>query len=117
MQPLAEGEVVIEYTGEVISWREALRRHGLHSVLAVGWVAAILASGAHFPWWLSPVIAGLLLAVPLSAWGSRSAPGRWLRKRGIFMIPEEVREPHVLREARRRARGGSSRVRRRSWSG
>ena len=25
--PLAEGEVVIEYTGEVISWREALRRH------------------------------------------------------------------------------------------
>ncbi len=25
--PLAKGEVVIEYTGEVIPWREALRRH------------------------------------------------------------------------------------------
>ena len=25
--PLASGEVVIEYTGEVITWREALRRH------------------------------------------------------------------------------------------
>ena len=25
--PLAAGEVVIEYTGEVITWREALRRH------------------------------------------------------------------------------------------
>ena len=27
VQPLAEGEAVIEYTGEIISWREALRRH------------------------------------------------------------------------------------------
>ena len=27
LQPLAKGEVVIEYTGEVITWREALRRH------------------------------------------------------------------------------------------
>lgn len=27
LQPIAAGEVVIEYTGEVISWKEALRRH------------------------------------------------------------------------------------------
>lgn len=27
LQPLAEGEVVIEYVGEVISWDEAQRRH------------------------------------------------------------------------------------------
>ena len=27
LQALAEGEVIIEYTGEVISWKEALRRH------------------------------------------------------------------------------------------
>lgn len=27
LQPLAPGETVIEYTGEVITWREALRRH------------------------------------------------------------------------------------------
>ncbi|MFT4268928.1 MAG: SET domain-containing protein-lysine N-methyltransferase [Xenophilus sp.] len=26
-QPLAEGECIIEYVGEVISWKEALRRH------------------------------------------------------------------------------------------
>ena len=25
--PLAEGETVIEYTGELITWKEALRRH------------------------------------------------------------------------------------------
>lgn len=27
MQPLCAGERLIEYTGEVISWKEALRRH------------------------------------------------------------------------------------------
>ena len=27
VQPLAEGEMLIEYGGEVISWKEALRRH------------------------------------------------------------------------------------------
>ncbi len=27
LRPLAKGEAVIEYTGEVITWREALRRH------------------------------------------------------------------------------------------
>ena len=27
VRPLAKGEAVIEYTGEVITWREALRRH------------------------------------------------------------------------------------------
>ena len=27
VQPLAEGEMLIEYHGEVITWKEALRRH------------------------------------------------------------------------------------------
>ena len=89
----------------VTPWREALRRHGVHSLLALTWVGTILASGAAFPWWLSPVIFGLLAATPLSAWGSHSAPGRWLRRRGILLVPEEVHEPHVLREARRHAQG------------
>jgi membrane glycosyltransferase len=89
----------------VTGWGEALRRHGTHSLLALAWIASILASGATFPWWLSPVIVGLLVAIPLSAWGSHSAPGRWLRRRGVLLIPEEASEPHVLREARRYAEG------------
>jgi membrane glycosyltransferase len=87
----------------VTTWREAARRHGVHSLLAVVWVVAIVATSHAFPWWLSPVIVGILAAIPFSALCSRSAPGRWLRARGIFLIPEEVREPHVLGEARRYA--------------
>ena len=87
----------------VTTWREAARRHGVHSLLALVWVVAIVATSHAFPWWLSPVIVGILAAIPFSALCSRSAPGRWLRARGIFLIPEEVREPHVLGEARRYA--------------
>jgi len=95
----------------VTPWGEAARRHGVHSLLALAWVAAIVVTSKAFPWWLSPVIIGILLAIPLSALGSHSAPGRWLRKHGIFLIPEEVREPHVLAQARRFAAGFADEVR------
>ncbi len=89
--------------GATTTWAEACKRHGVHTVLALLWVAAILASSASFPWWLSPIIIGLLSAIPLSAWGSHAGPGRWLRRRRLLLIPEERREPSVLSEARRHA--------------
>lgn len=92
-------------------WGEAFRRQGLHAVLAAVWLGAILFSGAAFPWWLSPVLIGMIAGIPLSTWGSRSAPGRWLRDHGVFLIPEEVSEPHVLGEARRYAEGFDDSVR------
>ncbi|CAM5797040.1 glucans biosynthesis glucosyltransferase MdoH [Rhizobacter fulvus] len=84
-------------------WGEAFRRHIVHTLLAVGWIVVIVITSTVFQWWLSPVLAGLLLAIPLSAWTSRAAPGRWLRRRGIFLIPEELSQPAVLAEAERHA--------------
>ena len=88
---------------DATGWGEAFRRHFSHSVLALTWIGVILLTSAVFQWWLSPVLAGLLLAIPLSAWTSRSAPGRWLRRKGIFLIPEEREQPAVLAEAERLA--------------
>ncbi len=85
-------------------WGEAWRRHGVHTLLALLWVTAILTSSSTFAWWLSPIIAGLLLAMPLSTWGSRVGPGRWLLDRELLLIPEESIEPQVLGQARRHAR-------------
>ncbi len=85
-------------------WAEAWRRHRLHTALALLWVGAILVGSTAFPWWLSPVIVGLLAAIPLSAWGSHAGPGRWLLARGVFLIPEEIKQPFVLAEAERHAR-------------
>ena len=84
-------------------WGEALRRHALGTVLALTWIVVIIVSSTAFQWWLSPVLAGLLLAIPMSAWTSRSGPGRWLAARGIFVIPEERVPPKVLAEVDRHA--------------
>ncbi|CAN5517468.1 glucans biosynthesis glucosyltransferase MdoH [soil metagenome] len=81
-------------------WGEAWRRHGAHTVFAAAWIAAILYI-SRFPWFLTPIVAGLLLSAPLSVWTSRLAPGRWLMRRRIFVIPEEGEVPPVLTEARR----------------
>ena len=87
-------------------WREAAARHGLHTMLAIAWIAAIVASSDAFPYWLSPILLGLLSAIPLSVYTSRARVGRALRRRGLMLTPEELREPRVLKEAR----GAAARV-------
>ena len=80
-------------------WGEAIRRHAVHTAIAVVWTAALIFGSEGFPWWLSPILLGLLLAIPLSVWGSRASVGRALRRRGLLMTPEETRLPPVLRAA------------------
>ena len=46
--------------------------------------------------WMAPVIAGLVLAVPLVALTSARAPGQWLRRLKILSIPEESEPPAIL---------------------
>jgi len=84
-------------------WREAAWRHGAHTLLAVLWIVAIVVSSKSFAWWLTPILLGLLCAIPLSVWGSRVAAGRALRRRGLLLTPEEIREPRVLAAATREA--------------
>jgi membrane glycosyltransferase len=58
-------------------------------------------TSAAFPWWLSPILVGLLSAIPLSVFTSRARIGRALRRRGLLLTPEESREPRILQAARR----------------
>lgn len=82
-------------------WREALRRHWIFAALAVAWVVFVADGTSMRAWWLLPMLAGLLLAVPLSVLGSRTKVGRWARAHGALVIPEEIWPPEVLRNARR----------------
>jgi len=84
-------------------WREAIARHGAHTLLAIAWGVAIVVSSATFPWWLSPILGGLLAAIPLSVLTSRVQTGRALRAHALMLTPEESSEPRVLREARHAA--------------
>lgn len=78
-------------------WGEALRRHGLHTVLGFAWAATVYALNPAFLWWLLPVVGALAFSIPLSVWSSRVRPGRRLRGAQLFLTPEESAPPPELR--------------------
>ncbi len=77
-------------------WGEALRRHGWHTLLGVGWAGGVYWLNPSFLWWLLPVVGALILSVPISVYSSRVSLGRRLRTAGLFVIPEESWPPRVL---------------------
>jgi len=46
--------------------------------------------------WLSPTLAGLVLAVPLSVASGSKRIGRAFRRLGLLIIPEEIRPPAIF---------------------
>src|SRR5690606_5529364 len=59
--------------------------------------------------WMSPVILGLVLSIPIVMLTSARAPGQWLRRRRIFCTPEELAPPEVLvRASELRAKQGEA---------
>jgi membrane glycosyltransferase len=84
----------------VTTWGESLRAHGSQLVLGVvaGLVTWFYVPG--FFWWFTPVLAGLVLAVPVSVLTSRSDLGRAAARLGLFMSPEEVAPAPVVRRYR-----------------
>ncbi len=83
-----------------LSWSALVRSYGgmgLFGVLACGMAYAVSPSLAA---WMSPVIAGLVLAIPLVALTSAPGPGQWLRRLKLLCIPEELSPPPILARAR-----------------
>ena len=79
--------------------RDVARRYGWHT--AFGLVLALAAYGVSFSLfaWMTPVIAGLLLAIPLAQWSANPAAGRSLRRMKLLLVPEENRPPDILLRA------------------
>ncbi len=78
-------------------WSEALRRHGLGSVLGLCWLGLVAWLNPRFLPWLLPVAGALVIAIPLSVWSSRVRLGRAARDLRLFLIPEESLTPRELR--------------------
>src|SRR5690606_37956917 len=80
----------------ILPLRELLRLYGGLTVAgAIAALAAWMISPALLAW-MSPVVLGLLLAIPIVALGASRAAGEWLRRRRIFLTPEELAPPSVL---------------------
>jgi membrane glycosyltransferase len=82
-------------------WGEALRFHGGGMALALLWAGALFLINRSFFFWNSPIFIPLILSIPLSVLSSRSTVGRWLRKLGFFLIPEEIAPSPELESLRR----------------
>lgn len=79
------------------SFKEAAMAHGGHTLIGI--VTGLL-SYKYVPaffWWFTPVLAGLILSIPVSMLSSSIALGRWTRSMGLFLTPEETDPPTVLR--------------------
>jgi membrane glycosyltransferase len=79
------------------AWREAWNVHWPHLVMGVliGVVAYLISPTLLA--WLSPTLAGLLLAVPLSKLSGSVAVGKLFGWFGLLRTPEEKHAPPVVR--------------------
>jgi membrane glycosyltransferase len=79
-----------------ITFLEALDRHKWQILLGLVWGGAILLVAPRYIWWLMPILSGLILSVPLTMLTSRTSVGRWMRRRGLLLTPEETNTPAEL---------------------
>jgi membrane glycosyltransferase len=75
------------------------RLYGWHVALGLALGAAAYAVSAPLLLWMTPVVAGLVLAIPTVAVTSSERVGLTLRRAGLLLIPEERDPPAVLLRA------------------
>jgi membrane glycosyltransferase len=72
-----------------MDWRQALQRHVWHVGFGLLALAALGMVVPDYVPWIVPVVAGLLLSVPLAVLSSRRAMGLAARRVRLFLTPEE----------------------------
>jgi membrane glycosyltransferase len=77
-----------ERTASGVSWRVAARAFLPHTLIGV--VALIIFARAGALLWSLPFVGGLLVAIPFCVLTADGRFGRWLRRRGIAAMPEEL---------------------------
>jgi membrane glycosyltransferase len=80
-----------------LDWREAIITHGPQTLFGIIWGVSSFILLPPFFWWLSPVIAGLVLSIPLSILISKGSFGRRARQMGLFLTPEETHPSYELK--------------------
>jgi len=85
---------------EGTSWGMALRHHGFGTLLGLVWGGVAWAVEPVFFLWLSPVMAGLVLSIPISVYSGRRSLGDGLQRRGLFRVPGEIEPPAAVRASR-----------------
>ena len=78
---------------------ETVRRYALPTLVGIMMAIAAYAVSLPLLLWMTPVIVGLLLAIPVALLSSISASGRTGRPPWLFATPEQTSPPQVLLRA------------------
>jgi len=89
-------------TADGIGWQQAIREHGIQTAIGLIWGGAILRLDQATFWWFSPVVAGMVLSIPLSVFTSRASLGEKAGSLSLFLTPEETAPPVELAALRAR---------------
>ena len=81
---------------EDTDWREAIITHSGQMLIGLVWGVSAFILVPSFFWWLSPVIAGMVLSAPLSIILGKAGFGRRARELGLFLTPDETEPPSEL---------------------
>jgi membrane glycosyltransferase len=79
-----------------IALSEAVRRHWGHTAVGLIWGTLVWRLDHPTFWWFTPVLAGMVLSIPLSLLTSRTSLGARARSLGLFLTPEETFPPSEL---------------------
>jgi membrane glycosyltransferase len=82
-----------------IPFRELVRRHRTHTLCGVVLAGVAYSVSPVILAWMSPVVLGLVLAIPVSAVTGWPALGQAVRRLGLLITPEEIAPPAVLQRA------------------
>lgn len=85
--------------GQLPPWRVVLRHHWLHVVAGVATLIVLVQLAPWQLFWLSPILAGLILAPLTSRWSGSPVLGRWIRTRNLLVTPEEREVPPLITAA------------------
>ena len=83
-------------------WLYAVQRHWGHTLIGVVWGWFTWQLDPTLFWWFTPMLAGMVLSVPLSVLTSRRSLGAWAKSVGLFLTPEETRPPMEIVSLRSR---------------
>jgi len=84
------------------AWLYAIQRHWGHVLIGVVWGWFMWALDPTLFWWFTPVLAGMVLSVPISVLTSRRSLGLRARSLGLFLTPEETGPPPEIVSLRAR---------------
>ena len=82
--------------GQSESWTAVALSYADITLLGCLWAAVAYLVAPGLMWWLGPVLAGCVLAIPLAALSGRADLGAAVRRAGWFLTPEECAPPPEL---------------------